>query len=53
VQRQTGNSDKQQQFRNLLYRLRDGESTRSDWELLMTQIPENLPQTERITFSDA
>ena len=27
MQRQLGNSDKQKDFRNLLYRLRDGEST--------------------------
>ncbi|PKB96267.1 hypothetical protein RhiirA5_506999 [Rhizophagus irregularis] len=30
MQRQTGNSDKQQQFKNLPYHLRDGKSTRSD-----------------------
>ena len=47
-----GNSDKQQQFRNLLYCLCDGESTRSNWELLMTRIPENIFQSERIIFSD-
>lgn len=34
VQRQIGNSDEQRQFRDLLFRLRDGESTQSDWELL-------------------
>ncbi|RGB26871.1 hypothetical protein C1646_769872 [Rhizophagus diaphanus] len=43
----TGNSDKQQQFRNLTYHLRDGMSTRSDWELLMTRIPENIRIREK------
>ncbi|GET50081.1 ATP-dependent DNA helicase PIF1-like [Rhizophagus irregularis DAOM 181602=DAOM 197198] len=50
MQRQTGNSDKQQQFRNLSYHLRDGKSTRSDWELLMTRIPENIPKSEKNFF---
>src|SRR5438105_2773242 len=35
VQRQIGNSDRQQQFRSLLYHLYNGESTKSNWELLM------------------
>ncbi|PKC72530.1 hypothetical protein RhiirA1_531139 [Rhizophagus irregularis] len=34
------------------YHLRDGRSIRSDWELLMTRIPENIPESERKT-SDA
>ncbi len=53
MQRQKGNLDQQKQFRDLLYCLRDGQSTISDWELLMTRIPENIPKSERGKFSDA
>jgi hypothetical protein len=53
MQRQIGNSESQQQFKDLLYRLRDGESTQSDWELLMTRTSDNVTEAERKTFSDA
>ncbi|GBC31310.2 ATP-dependent DNA helicase PIF1-like [Rhizophagus irregularis DAOM 181602=DAOM 197198] len=53
VQRQSGNSDRQRKFRDLLTRMRDGESTQSDWELLMTRVPENLTESERRTFLNA
>ena len=47
--RQIGNSDKRHQFRELLFRLHDGKSTQSDWELLMMRIPEkNLNQNKKI-----
>ncbi|PKB92211.1 hypothetical protein RhiirA5_387844, partial [Rhizophagus irregularis] len=34
VQRQLGNSKKQQDFRNILLRMRNGESTIDDWRTL-------------------
>ena len=43
--RQAGNDPKQKQFRGLLLRLRDGETTIDDWKLLMSRTPaavENL-----------
>ena len=33
-------------------RLRDGEFIQSDWELLMTQIPEKLSESEQKFFSN-
>ncbi|EXX67911.1 Pif1p [Rhizophagus irregularis DAOM 197198w] len=36
VQRQSGNSKEQQNFRNILLRLRNGESTIDDWKILTT-----------------
>jgi hypothetical protein len=53
VQRQIGTSEKQCQFRNLLSRLRNGESTLSDWELLMMRFPEKLPKPEQEKFSNS
>jgi hypothetical protein len=34
AQRQSGNSKEQQNFRNILLRLRNGESTIDDWKFL-------------------
>jgi hypothetical protein len=46
VQRQSGNSKKQQDFRDILLRLRDGESTLADWKMLITRIEDKLNKTE-------
>lgn len=41
----------QQQFRNLLLRLRKGESTYEDWQLLLSRQPSNIPNLSE--FDDA
>ena len=41
-QRVQGSSHEQQQFRDLLPRLRKGESTSEDWKLLLTQQPSEV-----------
>ena len=41
-QRVQGSSHGQQQFRDLLSRLRVGESTIEDWQLLLTRQPSNI-----------
>jgi ATP-dependent DNA helicase PIF1 len=53
VQRQSGNSQEQHNFRSLLLRLRDGESTLDDWKTLTTRFEEKLSRIERERFSDA
>ncbi|CAG8732996.1 5212_t:CDS:2, partial [Racocetra fulgida] len=42
VQYQSGNSDKQHNFRTILLHLRDSESTFDDWRLLTTQFNEAI-----------
>ena len=46
VQRQSGNSEEQQGFRELLLRLRDGECTLEDWKKLCTRFENNLNRIE-------
>ena len=41
-QRVQGITSQQEQFRDLLLRLRKGESTVDDWNLLLTRQPSNL-----------
>jgi hypothetical protein len=53
VQRQAGSSEQQQQFRNILLRLRDGESTIDDWKILTTRIEDKISTVERNSFSEA
>lgn len=53
VQRQSGESEEQRAFRDILLRLRDGESVLDDWRMLSTRFEENLSRTERDRFSDA
>ena len=50
-QRVQGSSLEQQQFRDLLLRLRKGESTIEDWQLLLTRQPSNVANI--IEFNDA
>ena len=50
-QRVQGNNPEQIQFRNLLLRLRKGESTVDDWKLLLTRQPANVDNLEE--FNDA
>ena len=47
IQRQTGDSEEQRGFRDILLRLRNGESTLDDWKILNTRIEEKLSQPER------
>lgn len=53
VQRQSGGSEEQQEFRHILLRLRDGESILNDWRKLSTRFEQNLSRTEAEKFSDA
>ena len=53
IQRQSGDSEVQQEFRDILLRLCDGESSLNDWKTLTTRFEENLNQDERDSFSDA
>ena len=50
-QRVQGASIEQQQFRDLLLRLRVGDSTSSDWEMLLTRQPANI--RDLTLFNDA
>ena len=50
-QRVQGASIEQQQFRDLLLRLRVGDSTSSDWEMLLTRQPANIG--DLTLFNDA
>ncbi|EXX58457.1 Pif1p [Rhizophagus irregularis DAOM 197198w] len=53
IQRQSGNSKEQQEFRNILLRMRNGESTIDDWKILTTRIEDKIGITDRNSFSDA
>ena len=53
VQRQSGSSLEQQEFRNLLLRLRDGESTIEDWKTLSERFEENITRSDRDRFKNA
>ncbi|RHZ79390.1 hypothetical protein Glove_147g5 [Diversispora epigaea] len=53
IQRQSGDLEEQQEFRNILLRLRNGESTIDDWKILITRLEGKLTQTERNRFLDA
>ncbi|RHZ78599.1 hypothetical protein Glove_159g42 [Diversispora epigaea] len=53
VQRQSGNSKEQEEFRDILLRLRNGESTLPDWKILTTRFEEKLSGVESNQFSDA
>lgn len=50
-QRVQGSSHEQQQFRELLLRLRKGQSTTEDWQLLLTRQPSNVENIAE--FDDA
>ena len=52
VQRQSGESEDQRVFRDILLRLREGESNLNDWKILAKRFEEKLTQTERDEFSD-
>src|SRR5205823_11240396 len=47
IQRQSGESAGQREFRDILLRLRNGESSLNDWRVLTTRFEENLNQSER------
>ena len=53
IQRQSGNSKKQQNFRDILLRLRNGESTVADWKTLTTRIEDKFNTAECNKFSEA
>ena len=50
-QRVQGSCEEQEQFRNLLLRLRRGGSTYEDWQLLLSRQPSNIPN--KYEFDDA
>ena len=53
VQRQSGDNEEQQGFRDILLRLREGESNLNDWQKLSSRFEENLSRAERERFSNA
>jgi hypothetical protein len=53
VQRQSGNSKEQREFRDILIRLRNGDSTIRDWRVLTTRAEDKLNTIERDRFSGA
>ena len=53
IQRQSGNTKEQQDFRDLLLWLRNGESTIADWKALSTRFEVKLNRTEHNRFSNA
>ena len=53
AQRQSGNTKEQQDFRDLLLRLRNGESVLDDWKVLSTRFEGKINRTESERFSDA
>ena len=52
VQRQSGNSDTQKSFREILIRLRDGECTLDDWKRLTSRFEEKLSSIEKEGFKE-
>jgi ATP-dependent DNA helicase PIF1 len=50
IQRQSGNSQEQRDFRELLLRLCNGESTLANWMMLTTRFEGNLSMKERNRF---
>jgi ATP-dependent DNA helicase PIF1 len=52
VQRQSGNSEEQCQFRKILLRLHDGETTIDDWKILTTRLYDS-PDVDNRLFSNA
>ena len=53
IQRQSGESEEQRQFRDILLRMREGESSLDDWKTLTKRFEENLNSIERERFIDA
>jgi ATP-dependent DNA helicase PIF1 len=53
VQRQSGESEEQKGFRDILLRLREGDSKLDDWKTLIKRFEENLNPIERDRFQDA
>ena len=46
IQRQSGNSKEQQEFRNILLRICNGESSIEDWKILTTRIEDKFNMIE-------
>lgn len=53
ILRQTGNSNEQKKFRDILLRMREGESNLDDYETLTTRFEEKLNKQDQDRFSDA
>jgi len=53
IQHQLGNSKEQQEFRNILLRMRNEESNIEDWKILTTRIEDKFNVIERNEFSNA
>ena len=53
AQRQSGSSEEQQSFWDILLRLHKGNSILNDWQMLSKQLEKNLKKAEREQFSDA
>jgi hypothetical protein len=53
IQRQSGDSEEQQGFIDLLLRMREGDCSLDDWKKLCTRFEEKLNRIEQDRFSDA
>jgi hypothetical protein len=53
IQRQSGDSEEQQNFREILLRLRNGDSVIEDWETFTSRLEEKQSREARDRFSDA
>ena len=53
VQRQSGTSKEQQEFRDILMRLRNGESTLTDWKNLCKRVEQKLNKADADGFKNA
>ncbi|CAG8590640.1 6884_t:CDS:2 [Paraglomus occultum] len=53
IQRQSGDSEEQQKFREILLQLRNGESTMEDWVILSSRLEDKQSREECNRFLDA
>src|SRR6266498_2828693 len=53
IEHQSENSEEQQNFREILSQLRNGESTLTDWKRLISRLEDKLPRIECDRFLEA
>src|SRR6266540_1094880 len=53
IECQSGNSEEQKSFRDILSRLHNGESTLTDWKNLISRLEDKLPRIKCDRFSEA
>ncbi|GBB92973.1 hypothetical protein RclHR1_20930006 [Rhizophagus clarus] len=53
IEKQSRDSEKQQTFKDILLRMRDGKNNKNDWIILTRRFKHNLSNAEWEQFSDA